>query len=110
MTVFFGSCSHSPVKDEVYTEPLFDQTKCEPMSYPAESIQRDEQGSATVKMYVSTSGAVENISIEKSSGYPKLDDATLKFYSGCIFTPATRNGAPVGTWKQVTFTWKIDKS
>jgi len=47
--------------------------------YPPIALSENEQGSVTVAMTVDASGAITQITLKESSGYPILDRATLEF-------------------------------
>jgi len=63
--------------------------------YPALSRRRGEAGTAYVNFVIGVSGAIENIELAKSSGYPRLDDAALAAMRASSCRPYTENGAPV---------------
>ena len=63
--------------------------------YPALSRRRGEAGTAYVNFVIGVSGAIENVELSKSSGYPRLDDAALAAMHASSCRPYTENGAPV---------------
>ncbi len=63
--------------------------------YPALSRRRGEEGTADVKFVIGLTGAIENIELAKSSGYPRLDEAALAAMRASSCHPYTENGAPV---------------
>lgn len=63
--------------------------------YPALSRRRGEEGTADVKFVIGLTGAIENIELAKSSGYPRLDEAALAAMHASSCRPYTENGAPV---------------
>jgi periplasmic protein TonB len=58
--------------------------------YPNASIRAEEQGVVQVRVTISRRGEVGEARIEKSSGYPRLDDAALKAVRQWAFAPAMR--------------------
>lgn len=64
-------------------------------AYPPLARQRGQEGEAIIRVRVDASGQVVAIFVEKSSGYPLLDDAALKGVTHWRFEPATRNGMAV---------------
>ena len=64
--------------------------------YPQSAIERDEQGSVTVRLTVGTNGRVSNCDVSSSSGSRTLDRATCRILqSRARFTPARdSNGNP----------------
>ena len=66
--------------------------------YPDLARRRGQSGDVLVGYDVGADGAVANVRVVKSSGYPELDNAAL----ACVAsqwrnTPALRRGAPVAT-------------
>lgn len=58
------------------------------MDYPIASLKAREQGEVTLAMCVSAEGLVSDPKLLKSSGYPRLDESTLKQALRLRFTPA----------------------
>jgi protein TonB len=46
--------------------------------YPAASARAKEEGTVSVSMCVDASGRISDVKLLKSSGFPRLDDATVK--------------------------------
>jgi len=63
--------------------------------YPAASRQLGEEGRVVLNVRVSASGTVEQVSIQTSSGHPRLDQAALKAVKAWKFIPASRGGETV---------------
>jgi TonB family protein len=55
-------------------------------------------GVATVLMYVDSTGTVQDVRIQKSSGHQPLDDAALKVAGAYRFDPARNEDQKVGAW------------
>jgi len=66
-----------------------------PPRYPVESRRRKEQGTVELLLVLGTDGAVEAISIARSSGFPRLDDAALASVRRWRWQPTMRAGTPV---------------
>ena len=47
-------------------------------AYPAASIRAEEEGTTKVSVCVDTAGKISNVKMLKSSGFARLDEATLK--------------------------------
>jgi protein TonB len=58
--------------------------------YPSVSRIREEQGVVQVRVTISPYGTVGDVSVEKSSGYARLDEAALKAVREWRFAPAMR--------------------
>jgi protein TonB len=61
--------------------------------YPSASRRNGEQGTTQLDVCVNANGRVSSVSVSKSSGYSRLDDAAAKWIRGERFAPAKVNGA-----------------
>jgi TonB family protein len=52
-------------------------------------------------------GEAADAQLEKSSGYPALDAATLKHVKGCAFEPKTTNGVPAIYKTRFSLHWEL---
>lgn len=66
-----------------------------PPRYPVESRRKKEQGTVELLLVLGIDGAVEAISVVRSSGFARLDDAALSAVRRWRWQPTSRNGAPV---------------
>ncbi|MCS7045734.1 MAG: energy transducer TonB [Gemmataceae bacterium] len=66
-----------------------------PPTYPPESLARGEHGTVKLKITITASGTVEDISVHQSSGYTALDRAALEAVRQWRFAPARRGTTPV---------------
>jgi protein TonB len=90
--------------NEVKAEPPAPQTVAvrllssnEPL-YPSLSRMKEEEGVVTVRITISAYGTILDVQVERSSGYPRLDDAAMKSVRAWRFAPAKRGSeAIVGT-------------
>jgi protein TonB len=62
--------------------------------YPSAARRAGEQGTTKLEVCVNTGGRVTSVSVAKSSGSPRLDEAAAKWIRGERFTPGKVNGAP----------------
>ena len=64
--------------------------------YPQESMKLGEEGATTIRYVILEDGTVGNVQILKSSGFTRLDQASVAMVkSRWRFQPATTNGKPV---------------
>ncbi|WP_246290949.1 energy transducer TonB [Paraburkholderia fynbosensis] len=63
--------------------------------YPDSSMRRGENGTAIVRFVVGLSGRIETTQLQKSSGYPRLDEAALAAVHASVCQPYRENGAAV---------------
>lgn len=66
-----------------------------PPRYPHESRRRREEGAVLLLVLLDTDGSVADISISRSSGYERLDQAALRAVRRWRWSPTLRGGTPV---------------
>jgi protein TonB len=76
--------------------------------YPYESQLNGEEGRVVMRVFVSQSGKVENILLISSSGHKNLDSEAEKTIRKATFTPASRSGLPVDSFKDLTFNFLLN--
>src|SRR5947207_5408670 len=77
--------------------------------YPALSVSRHEVGGTTVRFLVAPDGTIAKVLVDRSSGYQRLDDATVRMVkSGFRFSPAMlKTGETVGAWFRLEVDWAL---
>ncbi|MFH1197726.1 MAG: TonB family protein [bacterium] len=73
--------------------------------YPVEAIVKKYEGKVSIKLFVTKEGSVSKMEINKSSGYPILDSATVSYSEKLKFIPAKLNGDPHSAWVEMTFNY-----
>ncbi|MBN3816336.1 energy transducer TonB [Paraburkholderia sp. Se-20369] len=63
--------------------------------YPSMSRRRGESGTAYVHFVVGVTGKIESIDLQKSSGYPRLDEAALAAMRATSCRPYIENGQAI---------------
>ncbi|ASV99900.1 energy transducer TonB [Paraburkholderia aromaticivorans] len=63
--------------------------------YPPLSRRRGETGTATVRFVVGLTGKLEDIQLQQSSGFSRLDDAALAAVHATTCKPFLENGQPI---------------
>jgi protein TonB len=66
-----------------------------PPRYPIDSRRKREQGTVVLSLVVGLDGRVSTISVARSSGFPRLDDAARDAVRGWRWSPIIRDGQPV---------------
>lgn len=66
--------------------------------YPVLSRKLKEQGTVILKLQVLANGRVSDVSIEQSSGYPRLDESALQAVRRWNYTPAIQDGKAIDYW------------
>jgi len=98
-----------PAQPMVRTPAVINATSnCETPEYPNQSRRLQESGTVQLRFYVSAEGRVIESSIEKSSGYKRLDEAARLSLSKCQFKPGTVDGKPEASWANLRYVWKIE--
>lgn len=76
--------------------------------YPERSRELGETGTVLLALSIDTEGRVADSRVEKSSGFPRLDEAALAALSKCRFRPGTVNDTPQASWVKLRYVWKLD--
>ena len=63
--------------------------------YPELARRRGQQGVVELLAHVDEQGRITDLRVQRSSGFPLLDEAALKGVRAWTFIPATRNGTAV---------------
>ncbi|MEW6416046.1 MAG: energy transducer TonB [Pseudomonadota bacterium] len=66
--------------------------------YPAISRRMGEEGEVRLRVLVDPGGNAQRVEIERSSGYPRLDQAALDTVKRWRFVPARQGDQPVAAW------------
>ena len=76
--------------------------------YPEVSVRLNEEGTTTLSFKVMTDGSVSNVTVAKSSGSDRLDNAAITCAERWKYKPASQDGSPVETpgW-QANVVWKL---
>jgi protein TonB len=89
------------------SEPVM-LARCEvKVPYPEEAKKNEIEDSVRLKVTIDPKGNVENVSIISGPGYG-LNEAARDALRKFCFTPATRNGEPVGYTFPYTYTFLLD--
>jgi len=76
--------------------------------YPPSSKRAEEEGVVTVYACVSPDGRTTGTpTVSKSSGYPRLDEAALKWASRARWSPGTEDGKPVESCQHFNIRFKL---
>jgi TonB family protein len=78
-----------------------------PEYYPSDSVRLREEGTCWVKITVAADGAIHDIVLARSTGYPRLDDACLSAFADGRLIPATVDGTPVERAVVIPITWQL---
>jgi protein TonB len=81
---------------------------CAKPDYPSASRRFEEEGSVALRFLIDTDGKVLKTEIDKSSGFPRLDEAARNALSKCQFRPGTVDGKPEQSWANITYKWRLE--
>ncbi|HEU4559287.1 MAG TPA: energy transducer TonB [Longimicrobium sp.] len=88
-----SGCERGPVPE---TPPR--QLSESPFQYPEELWDAQVEGQTTLRLFISDSGSVDTVRVERTSGYAAFDSAALSGSRALRFQPATRGGKVVAAW------------
>jgi periplasmic protein TonB len=97
-----------PVRPPVVVAAAARMDSCAKPRYPVASERLHEEGVVSLKFLISENGQVLSGSVEKSSGYKRLDDAALAALTLCKFRPATVDGKPRQEWSALRYRWELN--
>ena len=76
--------------------------------YPPAARRAGEVGTVTLKCYVSEAGKCGEVSVVRSSGFQRLDDAAVKeVQRNWRFVPAREDGQSVAAWHTFAITFRL---
>ena len=75
--------------------------------YPVEARRLGQQGNAEVRYVVDEAGHVSEATLEKSTGFSSLDNASLDMVRQFQCTPATLNGKPIAVRTRFDEQWTL---
>jgi protein TonB len=69
-----------------------------PVEYPVPLLEQGIEGRVLLRLYADSTGALvrDSTRVSESSGYPALDSAAVRGAAALRFSPALRQGRPVG--------------
>jgi TonB family protein len=76
-------------------------------NYPALSRKKGEEGLSVVRIEVDADGVVRATQLVFTSGFARLDAASLGAFAGARMIPATIDGEPVNTWANIPIAWNL---
>ncbi len=76
--------------------------------YPPSSKRLEQEGVVGLLLYVGPDGRVIETRLDKSSGFPALDNAAVKESARWRFLPAQDEGKPVAAWYRISVRFRIE--
>lgn len=84
---------------------VLDFHSCAKPMYPHEELAAGHEGTVSMKFLVNVDGSIASSRVDRTSGFPALDDAALQALNKCRFMPARKGGQAVQTWQGVQYVW-----
>jgi TonB family protein len=81
--------------------------ECKP-AYSKESTRAGETGTTHLRLRVSAEGKLLDAKVSRSSGFERLDNATLSALANCRYAPGTVEGVPSETTTTIAYNWRLD--
>jgi protein TonB len=75
--------------------------------YPPLSRRMHEQGTVMLRVHVTVEGRADEVKLQKSCGYGRLDSAAIETVRRWRFSPARCGGMPVADWVNVPFRFEL---
>lgn len=76
--------------------------------YPLVARRNGEQGTVTLRVLVLRDGVPASVSVERTSGSGRLDNAALETVKSWRFVPARRGDTPVEAWVLVPIVFRLE--
>ncbi len=79
------------------------------LQYPAASRRARETGRVVLRLFIDERGQPRQVQVNRSSGFPRLDDAAVAAIEQALFKPHTENAQPIGVWALVPIDFDLEK-
>jgi periplasmic protein TonB len=79
-------------------------------NYPPASRRAGEQGTAVFSVLVDPSGHPQQVKVQSSSGYERLDQAAIEAIRRWMFNPAVRDSQKVAAWTTVRVKFQLQSA
>lgn len=77
--------------------------------YPAASRRSGEEGTGLYRVLVDETGHPRDVSVLRSSGFPRLDQAAITAIRRWVFSPALQGSRPIESWTKVQVTFQLNQ-
>ena len=77
-------------------------------AYPPASRRAAEQGTAVLSVLVDASGHPQDVKVQTSSGFDRLDQAAMQAIHRWVFNPAVRDSQKVTAWTTVRVAFRLE--
>lgn len=76
-------------------------------TYPATSRRLGEEGSVLLRVFVDPTGRPQQVSVDRSSGHSRLDQAAMNAVKRWRFQPASNGSGPIASWSRVSIKFQL---
>lgn len=97
----------APAQPRVVTSGVEYIQKPQP-EYPALSRRMGEEGTVMLRILVNEKGRPEQVEVQKSSGYPRLDEAARQAALRAVFKPYIENGRAIPIYVPAPIRFQLD--
>jgi len=99
-----------PAPPPPLTEPVYraDYLNNPAPSYPVLSRRYGEEGRVVLRVRVNTRGGADEVQVNRSSGFVRLDDAARDAVRRWKFVPARRGAEPVPAWVLIPISFRLE--
>jgi len=106
LAALLAACaSTAPRGGDIDQRAVIDFNSCAKPMYPHEELAAGHEGTVQMGFEVQADGTIGSSRVERSSGFPSLDEAALTALNKCRFHPARKNGQPVASSTDVKYVW-----
>ncbi|MDR1890393.1 MAG: TonB family protein [Zoogloeaceae bacterium] len=78
--------------------------------YPPMSRRLREEGKVDLRVHVLANGNAGQVEVERSSGFPRLDESAATAVRRWKFSPRRRGGETIDSWETFTISFKLEES
>lgn len=98
----------TPVHNPVRVAPVLDASRaCPQPQYPPQARRNGEIGVVMIRFLIDVDGRAVDSAVERSSGFPALDEAARAALTLCRFKPGSVDGVPERSWARLRYVWKL---
>ena len=80
-----------------------------PPDYPPMAARQGWEGTVTLRVHVLSTGKVDTLEVQQTSGRKILDEQALKTVKNWLFTPSKRGDTPIDGWAIVPIEFKMEQ-
>lgn len=73
--------------------------------WPRLSQRLGEKGRVVLRVLIGTDGKAKVVQVKESSGFPRLDNASIAAVQAARYVPGKRGGVPEEMWVNIPFWW-----